>query len=58
MRRQATQVLDHVESSLSKKIEAKQAHDRLAAGADDQAPPGYQHQVDSYFKAIAGKKKP
>jgi hypothetical protein len=58
MRRQATQVLDHVEASLSKKLQAKQAHDRLAAGADDKAPPGYQKQVDDYFKAIASKKKP
>jgi len=58
MRRQATQALDTGESALSKKIQAKQAKDRLAAGADDNAPPGYEKQVDSYFKAIAGKKKP
>ena len=58
MRRQATQVLDSVETALSKKIQAKQAHDRLAAGADDKAPAGYQQQVDDYFKAIAGKKRP
>ena len=58
MRRQATQVLDSVETALSRKIQAKQARDRLAAGADDKAPPGYQKQVDDYFKAIAGKKKP
>ena len=58
LRRQATQVLDSVEASLSKKLQAKQAHDRLAAGADDKAPAGYQKQVDDYFKAIAGKKKP
>ena len=58
MRRQATQVLDNVEASLSKKLQAQQAHDRLAAGADDKAPPGYQKQVDDYFKAIASTKKP
>ena len=58
LRRQATLALDNVESSLSKKLQAKQAHDRLAAGADDKAPAGYQQQVDNYFKAIAGKKKP
>ena len=58
LRRQATQVLDSVEASLSKKLQAKQAHDRLAAGADDKAPAGYQKQVDDYFKAIASKKKP
>ena len=58
MRRQATQALDTVESTLSKKLQAKQAKDRLAAGADDKPPAGYQKQVDSYFKAIASKKKP
>jgi hypothetical protein len=58
MRRQATQLLDHVETSLSRKLQEKQAHDRLAAGADDKAPAGYQKQVDDYFKAIASKKKP
>jgi hypothetical protein len=58
MRKQATQALDNVESTLSKKIQAQQARDRLAAGADDKAPPGYRKQVDNYFKAIAGKKKP
>ena len=58
MRRQATQALEHVESSLSKKLQAKQSRERLAAGADDKAPAEYQKQVDSYFKAIAGKKKP
>jgi hypothetical protein len=58
MRRQATQLLDNVEASVSKKLQAKQAHDRLAAGTDDKAPAGYQKQVDDYFKAIASKKKP
>jgi len=58
MRRQATQALENVESTLSKKLQAKQAKDRLAAGADDKPPAGYQKQVDSYFKAIASKKKP
>jgi hypothetical protein len=58
MRKQATQALDNVESALSKRIQAQQARDRLAAGADDKAPTGYKKQVDDYFKAIAGKKKP
>jgi len=58
MRRQATQLLDNVETALSRKLQEKQAHDRLAAGADDKAPAGYQKQVDDYFKAIASKKKP
>src|ERR1019366_1500187 len=58
MRRQATQALENVESSISKKLQAKQSKDRLAVGADDKAPAEYQQQVDSYFKSIAGKKKP
>lgn len=58
LRRQATQALENVEASLSKKLQTKQAKDRLAAGTDDKPPAGYQQQVDSYFKAIAGKKKP
>ena len=58
MRRQATLALETIEASLSKKLQVKQAKDRLAAGSDDKAPDGYQKQVDSYFKAIAGKKKP
>ena len=58
LKRQATQALDRAESTLSKKLQAKQARDRLAAGADDTAPPAYRKQVDSYFKAIAGKQRP
>jgi hypothetical protein len=58
LRRQATEALENVESSLSKQLQAKEAHDRLAAGVDDKAPPEYQQQVDSYFKALATKKKP
>jgi hypothetical protein len=57
LRRQATQALDHAESTLSKKLQAKESKDRLAAGADDAAPPEYKKQVDDYFKAIATKKK-
>ncbi len=57
LREQATQALDAAESTLSKKLQTKEAHDRLAAGVDDKAPPEYQKQVDSYFKALAAKKK-
>jgi hypothetical protein len=57
MRRQATTALDRAESSLSKKLQAQESKDRLAAGVDDTAPPEYQKQVDRYFKALAGKKK-
>ncbi len=57
LRRQATQALENVESSLSKKLQAKRSKDRLAAGADDKAPPEYRRQVDDYFKAIARKKQ-
>ncbi len=58
LRRQATQALDKVESSLSKQLQDKAAKDRLAAGVDDKAPPEYRQQVNSYFKALASKKKP
>jgi hypothetical protein len=57
MRKQATTALDHAEATLSKKLQAQQAKDRLAAGVEDKAPPEYQKQVDSYFKALATKKK-
>ena len=58
LRKQATQALDRAESSLSQRLQARQARDRLAAGVDDKAPAGYQQQVDSYFKALATQKKP
>lgn len=57
LRIQATQALDKAESSISRKLQAKQSRDRLAAGVDDKAPSDYQRQVDSYFKAIAGGRK-
>ena len=56
--RQATLALDRVETSLSKKLQEKEAKERLAAGVDDRAPTAYQQQVDSYFKALATRKKP
>jgi hypothetical protein len=57
LRRQATQALEAAQTTLSKKLKAKESKERLAAGADDKAPPEYQKQVDEYFKAIAAKKK-
>jgi hypothetical protein len=57
LRQQATQALDAAESTLSKKLQTKEAHDRLAVGVDDRPPAEYQKQVDSYFKALAAKKK-
>jgi hypothetical protein len=57
LRRQATQALDNIEASIAKKLQAKQAKDRLAAGTAEKAPPQYSQQVDSYFKAIAKKKQ-
>ena len=57
LRRQATQALENIEATLSKKLQSKRSKDRLAAGADDKAPPEYKQQVDSYFKAIAKKKQ-
>lgn len=56
--RQVTLALDDVESSLAKKLQAKGSKDRLASGGDEHAPAGYQEQVDSYFKALATRKRP
>ena len=56
--RQVTLALDDVESSLAKKLQAKGSKDRLASGGDERAPAGYQEQVDSYFKALATRKRP
>jgi hypothetical protein len=58
LRKQATLALDRAETSLSQRLQARQARDRLAAGVDDKAPADYQQQVDSYFKALATQKKP
>jgi hypothetical protein len=57
LRQQATQALDRAQTALSKKLQAKEARDRLAAGADERPPAGYESQVDSYFKALAKKKQ-
>jgi len=57
LRRQASQALEAAQTAISKKLQAKESKERLAAGADDKAPPEYQKQVDDYFKAIAAKKK-
>jgi hypothetical protein len=56
LRRQATQALERAETNLSQKLQAKAAKDRLAAGVDDRPPAAYSQQVDSYFKALAGKR--
>jgi len=56
LRRQATTALENAQSSLAKRLQAKESKERLAAGADDKAPPEYRKQVDDYFKAIAKKK--
>jgi hypothetical protein len=58
LRKQVTLALDHAATELSRKLQARDARDRLAAGADDAPPASYQQQVDSYFKALAEKKTP
>ena len=58
LRKQVTLALDRAETSVSQRLQARQARDRLAAGVDDKAPANYQQQVDSYFKALATPKKP
>ena len=57
LRRQATLALENARTTLSKKLQARESKERLAAGADDKPPADYQKQVDDYFKAIAAKKK-
>jgi len=57
LRRQATLALENAQTTLSKKLQARESKERLAAGADDKPPADYQKQVDDYFKAIAAKKK-
>jgi hypothetical protein len=57
LKRQASAALDQAESTLTGKLQERDAKDRLASGADDSAPAAYQQQVDSYFKALATRKK-
>jgi hypothetical protein len=57
LKRQIGAALEQVESTLTKKLQERNSKDRLSAGADDQAPAAYQQQVDSYFKALATRKK-
>jgi uncharacterized protein YeaO (DUF488 family) len=57
LRKQVTEALERAETSLSKKLQAKQSRDHLASGVDDKPPADYQQQVDSYFKALATRKK-
>ena len=56
--RKVTLALDDVESSLSKTLREKTSKDRLASGGDERPPAEYQQQVDSYFKALATRKRP
>ena len=57
LRRQMSTALEQAQTTIAKKLLAKEARERLAAGANDKAPAEYQRQVDEYFKAIAAKKK-
>ena len=56
--RQVTLALDQVESTAARKLQEKTSKDRLASGGDERAPAEYQQQVDSYFKALATRKRP
>ena len=58
LKRQATMALESMESSIATRLREKESKDRLAAGIEDKPPAEYQAQVDSYFKALATKKKP
>ena len=56
--RQVTLALDDIESTASRKLQERASKDRLASGGDERAPAAYQQQVDSYFKALATRKRP
>ena len=56
--RQVTLALDDIESTASRKLQERTSKDRLASGGDERAPAAYQQQVDSYFKALATRKRP
>jgi hypothetical protein len=58
LKRQATLALEGVESTIARKLRERESKDLLAAGVEDKPPAEYQTQVDSYFKALAAKKKP
>jgi ABC-type transporter Mla subunit MlaD len=61
LRGQATEVLEKAETSISKRMQAREgndARDRLASGVDDKPPAAYETEVNSYFKALADRKKP
>jgi hypothetical protein len=55
--RQVTQTLARAESTLTRKLQAREAAARLPAAVDDQPPVEYQQQVDSYFKSIAERRQ-
>jgi hypothetical protein len=58
LQQQLTQALEKAESSLAERLRARASRDRLLSSPDDVPPAEYQQQVDSYFKALATKKKP
>ena len=58
LRNQATEVLARAETAISKRLQAKEARERLASGADDKPPAAYEAQVNSYFKALAERTRP
>ncbi|MND07632.1 hypothetical protein D3C83_297400 [compost metagenome] len=56
--RQATEALDRAVVAIGRRQLARDAGERLATGVDDKPPASYEGRVDSYFKALASKKKP
>jgi hypothetical protein len=56
LRLQVSDALSRTESSIDRKLQVRNAKDRLPSGADDRAPAAYQPQVDTYFKALADRK--
>src|SRR6185295_11087907 len=52
LKRQALVALEQAGTTLAKRVQAAATKDRLAAGANESAPPGYEKQVDAYFKSL------
>jgi Domain of unknown function (DUF4175) len=55
LRHQVALALEQAEGTLSRKLQADESKNRMAAGVEDKAPQEYQKQVENYFKALATK---
>lgn len=58
LKRQVSLALERHETELAQRLSAREARDRLAAGADDRPDEGWTREVADYFKAIAAARPP